>query len=276
MPTFDELQKSEYSGRPLELYKFSNNDRDFRYTSSTEETTYNDALYEPLEGIAREKIAQTTNLDKADLSVTLPVTADIVREYRKSPASSYWLTLFTLHFGETETKQLWQGRVIEVTRKGKLAELRLESVLTTLNRLGLQPGFGLLCRHYLYDGVGCPVQRSNHARPATVSAIDGDTLTTTGLGTYVDDWFRGGYVELADGDRRDVIHSEQATGDLILVRNFSAESLQVLDPVTAFDGCQHRWQEDCIGKFGGETNNGEAHGGFPFGGAKNPFKTGVT
>jgi uncharacterized phage protein (TIGR02218 family) len=272
---FDTLTKSEYSGRPLELYKFSNDDHDFRYASSTEEITYLSATYDPLEPISRKNIAQTTNVDKADLVVMLPRDAEIVREYRRTPPSPYWLTLFSLHFGDTDTKQLWQGRVLDVRSKGTVAEIRLESILTALNRMGLQQGFNVLCNNYLYDGIGCPVPRAPHARPATVTSIAADTITVSGLGAFINDWFRAGYVELADGDRRDVLKSVQATGVLTIVRSFSKESLQAGDPITVFDGCQHRWQEDCIGKFGSETNNGESHRGFPFAGARNPFKTGV-
>ncbi len=272
--TFDTLQKSEHSGRPLELYKFSNDYLEFRYTSSTEATVYLGATYAPLE-ITREKIAQTTNVDKADLVLTLPRSADLVREYRRTPPSPFWLTLFTVHFGDADTKQLWQGRVMDVRLKGRFAELRLESIITALNRMGIQRSFGVLCNHYLYDGIGCPVQRTLHARPANVTAITGNTITVSGLGAFINEWFEGGYVEIADGDRRDVVKSVQSTGVLTLDRKFSSESLLLSDPITVYDGCKHRWQEDCVGKHGGETNNGEAHGGYPFAGARNPFKTGV-
>lgn len=274
--SFSALQTSEYSGRPLELYKIANDDTEFRYTSASEETSYSGASYTPLE-ISREAIKQTNNVDRADLIVTLPRSADFVREYRRTPPSPYWLTLFSVHYGDTDTKQLWQGRVLEVTLKtgSRVAEVRLESIITALNRTGCQRAFSVLCNHTLYDGRGCPVTRSLHARPATVSAIDQDTITVTGLGAYIDTWFDGGYVELSDGDRRDVIKSVQSTGVLTLTRRFSSASLTVGDPVTVYDGCKLRHSEDCVGKFGSETNNGEAHGGFPYAGSRNPFKTGV-
>ncbi len=274
MPTFDDLQKSEYSGRKLEFYKFSNNDHDFRYTSSTEEIEYLSAIYTPLE-IVRRNITQTTNLDRGDLILTLPKTADLVREYKRTPPSPYWLTLYAVHFGETETKQLWQGRIFDVSQKGNLAEIRLESIITAQNRMGLQREFQVLCNNFLGDGIGCPVNLALRARPATVTAISADTITVSGLEAYIDEWFEGGFVELADGDRRDVVRSRQSTGILTLTRGFSNQSLAVGDPVIVYDGCKHRHLEDCVGKFGDETNNGEAFGGYPYPGGRNPFKTGV-
>lgn len=274
MPTFDELQKSQYSGQPLELYKFSNNTNDFRFTSSTETSEYLGANYTPLE-IVRRNRAQTTNLDRADLILTMPVRSDLVREYHRTPPSPYWLTLFSVHFGETETKQLWQGRIFDVKQKGALAELRLESIITAQNRMGLQREFQVLCNNFLGDGIGCPVNLALRARPATVTAISGNSITVSGLSAFIDEWFEGGFVELADGDRRDVIKSRQSTGILTLTRHFSSQSLVLGDPLTVYAGCKHRWQEDCIGKFGDETNNGESHGGYPFAGSRNPFKTGV-
>lgn len=274
MPTYDQLQKSEYESRPLEFYKFSNNDQDFRFTSSTEEITYLGATYTPLE-IVRKNITQTTNLDRGDLILTLPKLCDLVREYRRTPPSPYWLTLFSVHFGETETKQLWQGRIFDVKRKGALAEIRLESIITAQNRMGLQREFQVLCNNFLGDGIGCPVNLALRARPATVTAITGNTITVSGLGAFINEWFEGGFVELADGDRRDVVKSVQSTGVLTLARRFSSSSLATGDPVTVYDGCKHRHQEDCISKFGSETNNGEAFGGYPYAGSRNPFKTGV-
>lgn len=276
MPTFDQLQKSEYSGQPLELYKFTNNDHDFRFTSSTETVTYLGANYTPLE-IVRQSRSQTTNLDRADLILTLPKTSDLVREYKRTPPSPYWLTLFSVHFGETETKQLWQGRIFDVDTKTKtgLAEVRLESIITAQNRMGLQREFQVLCNNFLGDGIGCPVNLALRARPATVTAIGPNTLTLSGLAAFIDEWFEGGFVELADGDRRDVVKSRQSTGILTLTRRFSSQSLGLGDPVTVYDGCKHRWTEDCVGKFATETNFGEAFGGYPFAGSRNPFKTGV-
>jgi hypothetical protein len=274
--SFSTLQKSEYSGRPLELYKFANDDREFRYTSSTEATIYAGASYDPLE-ISRERIAQTNNVDKAELLVSLPIDAELAREYRRTPPSPFWLTFLSVHFGDTDTKQFWQGRILTVTPKtaSRIAEIRLESIITAMNRQGLQPSYGNLCANTLYDGIGCPVARGLHTRAATVTNITGNTITVTGLGSFIDTWFEGGYVELADLDRRDIVKSVQSTGVLTLTRRFSSLSLQVSDPVTVYDGCKHRHAEDCIAKFGGETNNGEACRCFPYGGARNPFKTGV-
>jgi len=274
MPTFDQLQKSRISGRPLEFYKFANDATDFRYSSSTETITYLSEEYVPA-GITRQKTSQSTNVDKADLTLTIPKTADLVREYRRAPRSAFWLTLFRVHFGETETKQLWQGRVLDIATKGELATITLESILKALNRQGRQDDYGSLCANALYDGIGCPVQKALHARPATVTDIDGDNITVTGLAAFLDEWFEGGVVEIADGDQRDVTKSVQSTGVLTLTRYFSSESLQIGDPVTVYDGCKHRHQEDCIGKFGAETNNGESCRCFPYGGSRNPFKTGV-
>lgn len=275
MPTFDQLQKSQFSGKIIEFYKFSNNDQSFRYSSSTEEPVYNDEKYLQAE-ISRQRIAQTTNVDKAALVLSINSSAPLVQEYlRRKPASPYWLTLFRVHFGETEVKQLWQGRVMTIRPQGDVAQINLESILTAMNRLGLQKEFGNLCNHTLYDGFGCPVAKALHARAATVTAIASDTITVSGLSLFVNDWFNGGFIELADGDQRDIIRSTQSTGLLRVTHRFAKTCLQIGDPVTVYDGCKHRWIEDCIGKFGGETNNGEAHGGYPLNGARRPFKGGV-
>lgn len=272
---FDALQTSEHSGKVIEFYKFSNNDQSFRYTSSTEEPEYNDETYGHV-AITRERVAQTTNLDKSGLVIKMDLGAQLVQEYlRRKPATPYCLTLFRIHFGDDEVKQLWQGRIMTMRPKGDVAEFQLESILTALNRMGLQKEYQNLCNHTLYDGIGCPVVKALHARAGTVTAIAGDTITVSGLTLFIDDWFNGGFIELADGDQRDVIRSTQSTGLLRVTHRFAASCLQVGDPVTVYDGCQHRWIEDCLGKFATETTDGEAHGGYPLTGSRNPFKTGV-
>jgi hypothetical protein len=277
MPSFDTLQKSQYSGKVLEFYKFANDTDSFRYSSSTETITYNDETYLPFE-VSRQRVSQTSNLDKAGLAVTMKRSAPLVLDYlRRRPVTPYWLTLFRVHFGETEVKQLWQGRVMtmETQPDGEYAEFKLESILTALNRLGLQKEFQTLCNWTLYDGIGCPVNKAAHARPANVTAITSDTITVSSLSLFIDDWFNGGFIETSDGDQRDIIRSTQSSGLLRVTHRFAASCLQVGDPVTVYDGCMHRWVEDCIGKYGPETNNGEAHGGYPVGGARNPYKEGV-
>lgn len=281
-PTYDQLETSEHSGEPIELYKFANARNTWRYTSSTEITSYLDETYN-LEAIVRRNVRQSTNLDKADLLVTIPRTSSLVKDYlRRMPATPYWLTLFRLHASETgDVKQLWQGRImtIKLQPTGELAEVKLESIITAQNRLGLQPEFQALCNHHLYDGIGCPVLASNHARAASVTAIgtglNRDQITVSGLEIFPDEHFEAGFVEISDGDQRDVVKWNQATGVLTLDRAFSALDLQADDPVTVYDGCKHRWIEDCVGKFGTETNNGEAHGGFPTPAERSPFKAGV-
>lgn len=272
--TYDIQEKSEFGGKPVELFKFANSDYAFRY-SSTEATTYLAEDYKALE-ITRRNIGQSSTLDRADLILTVPSDCALVKEYiRRIPPTPYWLNIFRFHYGDAEVKQFWQGRVLTVTPQGLTADVRLESVITAQGRQGLQREYQNLCNNFLYDGKGCPVNKALHTRAATVSAISGDTLTVTGLSSYINEWFEGGYVELADGDQRDVLKWVQSTGVLTLTHNFPSSSIQVSDPITVYDGCKHRFVEDCTSKFGTETNNGESFGGFPYHGSRNPFKAGV-
>lgn len=280
---FDDFEPSEHDGNPIEFYKFANATNTWRYTSSTEEIEYLGETYFR-EEIDRENapIKQSTSLDKAALIVTMPRTAQLVKDYlRRMPPTPYWLTLFRVHFGDSDVKQLWQGRIMTMRLEpdSTHAEFRLESIITAQNRLGLLPDFSGLCFHHLYDGIGCPVLAANHARPANVTAIgtglNRDQITVSGLSAFTNEWFEGGFVEIADGDQRDVVSWSQSTGIAKLDRGFAAIDLQAGDPVTFYDGCKRRWIEDCVTKFGTETNDGESHGGYPTPADRSPFRSGV-
>jgi hypothetical protein len=115
---------------------------------------------------------------------------------------------------------------------------------------------------------------ANHRRPATVMAINGATVTVSGVEAFIDDWFKAGFLITANGDTRDVLASDQSSGLITLTAALPSTSLGLGDTLDLYDGCDHVYAT-CFGKFGDETEDGDAFLAFPYTPLDNVFQSGV-
>ncbi len=178
---------------------------------------------------------------------------------------------------DSEVLPIWNGLLTGAKIANNEAEMQCETLLSLMARRGLEDKWQHPCNFFLYkqNGGRCPVDKALHRRIATVTAISGNTVTVSGLGAFVNGWFAAGLAETADSDARDILGWVQSTGILTLTAAFPLTTLQLGSTFNVFDGCQHRYVEDCVIKYGSETDNGDGYGGYPYTPLSNAWVTGL-
>jgi hypothetical protein len=267
---------------PAELYLFrTGDDADayLAYTNADREIEFAGKTFVPIT-ITRGDVTSASNLDKARLSVDVPMSSEIAEVFRTTPpVFEISLVIYggnRLTATESDGFSLvWTGRVLNCAREpqqktGK-AVLTCEPASTSIRRVGLRRHWQTGCPHVLY-GTKC--QANEAAATTTISvgdffspASDRITLTTGWNGATDPEKYLGGKVSwvgargnevrmilsLADGDTDTLILAGGA-GD--------AEDAASLDVSL---GCNH-WVDDC------ETlhDNIVNYGGQPWIPTKNP------
>lgn len=266
--TYDATESGQFTGNPVELYKFTLGTLKYRYTSDTVVHTYNSELYTPLT-ISRSEIEQTEVLNRTNLKIHMPrdtAVAELFKAY--SPGEVVTVQVFRYHPDDGNFALIWTGRVIAPEWSGVKATLNCEPITTALKRNGLRRGYQAQCPHVLY-GVDCGVNQLTYRTTDVVTTIDGVTLEVGAASAFANDYFSGGFAQWFDSDgvQQTRFISDHAGSTITLSAKF--QGISVSDTVNLFPGCKHV-MTDCDGKF----NNSENYGGFahvpdhtPFGGA---------
>jgi hypothetical protein len=278
--TYDAKEISTYSGRPIEFYLFSTESRDYAYTSAPIDlqvtiggTPYDfKSIY-----ITSPEIEHDANIQEGDIQFAMSRTAAVAKlNIKHQHPSKIAVIIYRRHQGDSEVRPYWNGNVKSVELKGDVAEVVAENLLAASKRNGLQYNYTPPCNFTPYI-FPCPVDRNNFRYPATVVSIDtaANTITVSGIDSYAIDWFKGGEVELADNDGRDILSDTISSPNRILElsASFPATSLRVGDALYAIAGDDLTFAT-CSVKMDtfGETNQGEAFGGFPYSVKSNPMK----
>ena len=277
---YDSLEISTYQGRPIEFYLFSTVSNTYCYTSSPVdlEVTIDSTPYDFRSVyITSPQIEHGGNLDEADIRFTVSRTVAVAKlNIKFQHPSKIALTIYRRHQGDSEVRPYWVGNVKSVELAGDVAEITAENLLAAAKRNGLQYNYTPPCNFTPYV-FPCPVNRNNFRYPATVESIDAAAgkITVSGVGSFAVDWFKPGEVELPDNDGRDIL-SDTISGSnriLELSASFPATSLKVGDQVYCIAGDDLSFAT-CSVKMDqfGETNQGEAFGGFPYSVKSNPMK----
>lgn len=259
------IETSIQSGRPVELYDFGNGGAHYRYTSADGDVVYGGNTYTAAP-ISRSAIEATSETVRTALNVTVARDLGILALFSTMPPENVVsLSVLRLHAGDGEAITQWMGRVLNVTFGNVSAEIHCESVYTSLQRVGLRRPYQVPCPHVVY-GNGCNLDRTAFDAAATVSAITGATLTLSGLGSFSDGYFAGGYLEWQKSagvyERRAV--RSQIGGTVII--SFPIPGMAAAAAVTLYPGCDHTLAT-CENKFGNHLN----YGGMPCFPTKNPF-----
>ncbi len=286
--TFDSTEKSSHSAITNELMLFSTKDGSYYYTSADVPINFGGNNYVPVP-ITSPTVEATGDVNQSNINFTMAIT-DLDGQHIALPRlniafpypSRIGLSIYRYHHITADYATIWTGLVKQITLVDNEATIECETLLTAMRRLGLADKFQTLCNFFLYSEFGgrCPVVLEDHARSGTVSVSPvGNTLVISGIGIYGDNWFAGGFIEAANGDTRDILASEQASGIITITGAFPSSTVQSGSAVTLYDGCNHTTDNvnGCRSpRFAVETNDGEAYGGYPFGPDKNVFISGLS
>jgi uncharacterized phage protein (TIGR02218 family) len=265
--TFDARERSQFGGKPIELFRFSIGSLVYFYTSADQAQTYLGDTYttEPISRGAMSGAGGESEAGQLEVRVlrSNPIAAFFVPY---SPELEMGLTIFRQHRGDSEVKPWWTGTVASGVFAGA------ECVLTCL------PGFSALrrqCPRNNFSGpcvwelgsAQCGVTLSSFSTVAPVASFAGSVISGSLFSTRPNGYFNGGYVERANGERRSIVN--HVGPQLTLLSPFTG--LAVNEPLTAFAGCD-RTEATCATKFANLDN----HLGWARVPTRNPFTSGVS
>lgn len=266
--SYNSIESSANSGKPVFLYEFIQGLAVWRLTSAPYDIVWN-ALTWTASTISHSDVKQSNEMSKGNLDLTFAIDDVFASQFLGyAPDQVTTISIRRFHTGDPDSIVYWRGRVAGSSANGKKIKLNCESIFTSLRRSGLRARYQLSCRHALYTS-GCNVNKASYVTSGTVSAVSGNTVTVPAISADPAGWRVGGMLEY--GSYLRLITAQN--GSLLTLSNpikaltddFASAGAGVLS-VNTYPGCD-RTRETCTNKFANWLN----FGGFPWIPSKNPL-----
>ena len=272
--TFDTQKASIEGSRPVELYEFSYQGGTFRYTSANQDVSFGGNTYFCVEGLTRTPIEESDEIGKAAMTITCPEDFFISELFNFAPPDDVvGFALREMQYGQTDKAPgIWLGRVLNASWPPNVAQLRCESLLSSIKQSGLRRAWGRNCPYVLYEPNTCKKDRDEMAVTIVIEENNGLVLKSGDFAAHLDTFFSLGYIEWQPTPGYKVRRGiKEHTGDTITITH-PIRALEAGASLIAYPGCDHTYTgvNGCIPKF----DNGPNYGGFPhqIGDKKNPFQ----
>lgn len=279
--TYQALESSRQSGRPVFLYRMVQGSLVWLFTTATRVIEFGGEEYLP-SSVSGTELKQSSEMAKDGIRLTFPRTDEFASQFLGyAPDLVTTVTVFRLHTSDPDSEAIvyWKGRIASSKAAGAKIELECESIFTSMRRPGLRARYQRSCRHALY-GRGCRLDPETFAVPGRPTAISANAVVVTvpEAAAFADGWFFGGMLRASDGALRLVVGHVGSTITLSrplarLAQDIASAGYgndygnQYGGPACKlYPGCDHSTAA-CLGKF----DNLDNHGGFPFIPLKNPF-----
>lgn len=262
---FADDETSVQDSRPVELYEFSYQGGNLRYTSADRDIDYNSVLWRA-SPLSRSKINESSDITKASLTITGAPEWEVAELFDPAPPDDVvGLKLYRMQRRSGEFEVAWIGRVVGASWPKDQSSLRCESIYTLMTQPGLRRIYSKNCPHLLY-GARCQASELVFQQIITLDTQEGRNLISADFATKPDGYYAGGKIvwEKQPGYfvRRGI---RQHAGDTVIITH-AMTGVPNGAILTALPGCNHT-QEHCEPKFA----NGVNYGGFPGMKKKNPF-----
>jgi len=275
--SYDLLETSNAEGRPLFLYRFTEEAAVWRFVGRVSDWVVPGGTLpdEPADttwtasAVSHGNVVQSGDPRRVDLSITFPLSDPFARRYLGPRGSTVTtLTIFRGHEQvPDEVVAHWKGRIVSARVEGLRITLQAESLFTSMRRQGVRAKYQRLCRHVLYAG-GCRLDIENFLLVATATARTGAQITVPEAANQPDGWYRGGVLRHA-GLPGFIIGHVGTT--ITLAGRMPDMEAAIDDPETTASveiapGCDLR-RDTCASRFDNLLN----FGGFPDIPGRNPF-----
>ena len=260
--SYDDREKSRYSGQPVEGFRFAQGSNLWLYTSADREVVFPIGTFTP-EPISRSAMdfskEDVTETMEFSVSVENPVAALFIGDV---PSSPVWITAYRAHRGdEVDAVAFFTGKITRARFLGSEATLVGTSLAALLLRSVPVLKMQTPCNHVLFSAE-CGANPSTSRESVTIGTVSGVTVTSSDFGLEDDQWFRGGRLESPAGESRFIADH---VGDTITLLS-PLPGLASLDVCWAYWGCDHL-AATCSSKFSQLDN----HLGWPDLPNRNPF-----
>lgn len=266
--SYDAIESSVDSGRPLFCYQFVLGTTVWRYTSAAVDVRDADDNVWLAVPISDDGVKQTGEAVSDALTIRAPFTLGPVQVHMSTPpAENIQVSIHRKHVDDDEMVVVYSGEVRQVNFPvpGQ-ATITCETTGASMQRDGLRLGWQRGCPYALYDPLTCKVDKALHAVTLRVMAISGFTITTDVADVLDDGHFAGGFIQWTHPVRGTEYRGIEAHTGLDLLIFGMTDDLYEGMVVTAYPGCP-RTTAACIEKF----NNLPNYGGIPHMPGKSPF-----
>jgi len=268
--TFDATEKSIRSASPIELYEFLSSYNRYLYTSYHTDVTITPDVY-IAEAISRSKIVIEGEVNKANITITIPYTTEIAQLFSvQPPPNPVTIAVYRYHSTDSITNKIlyWSGRILSTRWKMEVVEFSCESIYTSIQRYGLTRTYQLPCPYVLYTSP-CGASAGDFVVITNTTTVSGANLVVSSL-IQPDNYFSGGYIEFTKAGSLTEFRSILSHTGTSIGLSYNIPGLVDGDEIKLFPGCK-RTIDDCNNKF----NVGEDFGGFPYIPNINPFNGGM-
>ena len=251
------------TGVNFELY-FTNAQKSITATVDSVSRTFT----HPLGGISHTEPSESQDSGRTSTTLIVSLSNTLYRKHKEYPPhGNTTLVIYRQNEIGGTPYQVWSGTIFSPSIEVGDKELEVHfECLTDFELMaraeGVNDTFQHLCNWFLYE-YPCPVNRANWKVVTTVVSIDTEnfTITVSGAGDKITGWFKAGYYEAPNGDKRTIIADTLSGSNHILTlqQNFPSTSLRVNDSADAYPGCDRAYTTG-RDKFGDETGQGDGCG----------------
>jgi uncharacterized phage protein (TIGR02218 family) len=265
MTSYQEDERSVSSSRPIELYTIATTSATYRLTSHPVDVMFGGEPFLATT-ITRGNLQLAEDAAGRELTISLPIDHPVVQRYAATgiPEQSVLVTYHRLQERSGVAIQQWQGFGCGLSVEGNLATIRVPALTDDAMRVRLPTlEASRLCPHTLFNPrcsvniagveISGPLIADFTVITTVVSHVD-NQLIVADMGGHPDRWATHGYIEMANGTRREIF--EQVDNTLTLHAPFVPSDMSALVKVVA--GC-NKTIDTCVDKFNNDLN----FGGFP-------------
>lgn len=263
--SYASVEVTEYSAKQTFLYLLTLPDTALYYTNAQKDitATIDGVAYTfsyPRGGISHTDFAESQDAGRTATTLIVSIGNPLVRKHREFPPhGDTSLVIYRQNEVSGDPYRIWGGTLFSPLIEGVQASFECLTDQELMARSeGLNDTFQALCNWFLYE-YPCPVNKANWKVAVSIVSIDTENFTATvsGAGDKVTGWFKAGYLEASNGDKRTIIADTLSGSNhvLTLQQNFPSTTLLAGSSADAYAGCDRAFTTG-RDKFGAETGSG--------------------
>lgn len=263
---FDTYEGSIEDGRPIYLYRFSLNDKVWRYTSADATIIRGGFVYTAI-AISDEGLNQTGEAASDALRISMSTKAVPAQLYMSyPPARPVQVAILQTHEGDEDVIAIYQGEITQMNVPVPGTALATcETLSSTMQREGLRLGWQRGCPYALYDPVTCKLDKTAFGVAANVLAVSENVVAINVDPMGLSRSLSGGFIEWTDPVRGIERRGIEAHGTNAIAMFGTADGITPGLAITMYPGCARN--TDACASF----NNLQHYGGVPSFQGVSPF-----
>lgn len=271
--SFFEAEASKFLSRPVELYHFSSNDKDYYFTNSDQTIIFNDISWKP-ETLRRSKIVNSNDLKRSEINVFISQENDL-KEYCFSDRinKGLQLTIYSYQIAEQEATVTFSGTLLQQDIR---SEVEIELVFAQIGQFVLNRSqryrYHYKCNHDQYSKA-CGLSLKLNSDEVKVLEINnnGKEIVFSNTGKAIN-YYQQGICQLVKNFEKEEIYIEkdEVGTNRTITLEFSFNNLEVGDTINVAFGCKNT-SSNCK-----SVNNFDNFLGFEYIPDENYFTDGIT